>query len=65
VTDLSTRELAHHIVRNVDPWCDADAIRVAQAYLDLVDNTLALLDQHTSDEVNLETRLRIIESLVA
>jgi hypothetical protein len=32
---LTVRELAHHIVRNVDPWCDADAIRVAQAYLDL------------------------------
>jgi hypothetical protein len=36
VTDLSTRELAHHIVRNTDPWADADAIRVATAYLELL-----------------------------
>jgi hypothetical protein len=34
---LSTRELAAHIVRNTDPWCDADAIRVAQAYIDAYD----------------------------
>jgi hypothetical protein len=37
VTDLSTRELAALIAAGKQAWVDADAIRVAQAYLEALD----------------------------
>jgi N6-adenosine-specific RNA methylase IME4 len=54
VTDLSTRELAALIAAGKEAWADADAIRVAQAYIDLLDQPIVRALMTPDDFVDID-----------